>query len=168
MEDAREREGMPKPDPIEREPTRGSDAARLRDAMERAAIQRGSPDPTRRRTVLLGATGGAGPGWSGLHEHEKERAAGAEGRTGRRLRGGVADRHAKAETWRCTWSRDGTRERSERTAPPFGGWQDERMLQVRVHGASRFRCKGGARRAGPDDGVLSMAAERSEPASSVH
>ena len=55
-------QGMPKPDPTEREPTRGSDAARLRDAMERAAIQRGSPDPTRRRMALLGATRGTDQG----------------------------------------------------------------------------------------------------------
>jgi hypothetical protein len=168
LEDAREREGMPKPDPIEREPTRGSDAARLRDAMERAAIQRGSPDPTRRRMALLGATRGTDQGGPASADTRRGALQEQEGDPSGELRGGVMDRHAKAETWRCTWSRDGTRERSERTAPPFGGWQSERVLQVRVHGASRFRCKGGARRAGPDDGVLSMAAERSEPASSVH
>ena len=89
---------MPKPDPIEREPTRGSDAARLRDAMERAAMQRGSLDPTRRRMALLGAMRGTDQGGPASADTRRGALQEQEGDPGGELRGGVMDRHAKAET----------------------------------------------------------------------
>ena len=68
---------MPKPGQPTRGPIGVSDAAQLRDAKERATRRVGLPNPARRRTALLGTTGGAGPGRPGPREHEKEHTAGA-------------------------------------------------------------------------------------------